>query len=500
MNAPSDDQILRAAERFGVELRGDDVTGLREKVTKNLETIERLEEIPIDSPEPVGQDRSWTRVNPGSAYDHNEIITECDVPPCGDGLLTGLELGLKDNIEVAGIPMTAASELLFDFVPNTDPPIVRRILKAGGRIVAKTNLDELGNAGQGTNGIGGPISNPTDRTRTAGGSSGGSAVAVATGKVDASLGTDTGGSVRIPAAYCGVVGLKPSFGLVPMTGIVENTLVQDHVGQMASDVETVARVLEAIAGSHPSDPASVKASARQSFQDEGYLTAVEEAPSPGELTVGVIEESFDGPCRSAVVDRTRAAIDRLVDAGVTTRSVSVPHYEYGVPVKNGLSYPANAAVWRDCALPYRRGERVRATGDHRAELPHRIASSGSDLNEDLQAKIIAGALMMTDRSGRDYIRAHAGRDRLRSEFRSALSGVDVLLTPTMPDIAPPVEENPPDYDYGWNTRHPNIVQIPALTLPCRTGDDPPIGLQILGALDEDATVLGAASTFESVLV
>jgi Asp-tRNA(Asn)/Glu-tRNA(Gln) amidotransferase A subunit family amidase len=243
----------------------------------------------------------------------------------------------------------------------------------------------------------------------------------------------------------------------------------------------------------------VQASARPSYQDRGYLAAVEESPSPDDLTVGVIEESFGGPCRSAVVDETRDAIDRLVDTGVTTRSVSIPHYEYGVPVKNGLSYPANAAVWRDCALPYRRGERVRSTGDHRAELPHRIASSGADLNEDLQAKILAGALMMTDRSGRDYVRAHAGRDRLRSEFKSALSEVDVLLTPTMPDVAPPIKENPPDYDYGWNTRHPNIVQLPALTLPSGTVDDLPVDLQVIGSLDDDATVLGAASTIQSVL-
>lgn len=496
METPTSERLREAADRIDLAMREGELPTLRERVAENLGSLERLDEL-SDEPS-AAPDRTWERVEASDAYAHNEVITDCRVPPTSEhGPLTSLDVGVKDNIEVAGVPMTAASDLLEGFVPRRDAPVVDRILAAGGRVVAKTNLDELGNAGLGANGLGGPITNPADETRTAGGSSGGSAVAVATGAVDAALGTDTGGSVRIPAAYCGVVGMKPSYGLVPRTGVVENTYCQDHVGPLAGDVETTARLLEAVAGKHLSDPTSLQAAGRTCSEVGGYVSAVSDPPAPSDLTVGVLVEGLAGPCSEAVVAATRRSIDRLADAGASVCSVSIADYEYGVPIKSGFSYVANALTYRDRWVPYRRGGGVRTSGDYRMELARRDAEAGRSLNEDFKAKVLTGALLLADDATRALSLAHAGRVAFRREFDRVLSTVDVLITPTMPDVAPPVESTQSG-DYGWNVRHANIVGFPALTLPNGTVNDLPIGLQILGALDDDATVLGAARAFETL--
>lgn len=499
MQRVSEGRILSIAEQYNVNLDEHEVGEIRSRVEENLRSVTEVETIPTESAEAAVSDRWWCQVAPHSRYENNEVITECRIASSTDGLLSDITLGVKDNIAVGGIPMTGASAILNGYIPPYDAPVIERLLAAGATITAKTNLDEFGNAGLGSNAWGGNITNPSDPTRTAGGSSGGSAAAVANNEVDAAIGTDTGGSVRIPAAYCGVIGLKPSYGLIPMSGVLENTAIQDHLGFVAKSVETTGRLLDAAAGTDPKDPGSLRAAGREGYEIGGYLDAVASSSNLYEITIGVIAESLSDVRNPAVRDRTQAAIDRLQDNGITVKERSIPHYDLGIPIKNGLSYPANAAFWRSGGLPYRQGGGVHPYGDVREELTYRSRTASGHLNQDLKAKIITGGVMIEDFQGQHYAKARAGKERLKEEFEEALAGVDALVTPTMPDIAPPLDNCPPSYDYGRNVRHANITQLPAVTLPNGTIEGLPIGLQLMGTRYDDGLLLAVADQMLPVL-
>lgn len=489
MQEVSEATIRELARQIDLPIENEELEELRTEVRAKLDAVESVAELAKSPTVPTYDEREWDWAD-SSENEYNEIIVNCSVPALNeDGILESYEVGVKDNVEVGGVPMTWGTSVVDEFVPKEDAPAVNRLLENGATVVAKTNLDAFGNAGLGTNGYRGAITNPYDAERTAGGSSGGSAVATATGTVDLAIGTDTGGSVRIPAAYCGVVGMKPSHGSIPLTGVVENTYVQDHVGVFATGVRDVARALEAMAGTHSDDPASLQAAGEPGYASEGYLDAVTDPPELDDVAVGVIDESL-ADCRNRrVAARTRNAVELLREAGARTERVTVPNYRYGDAVKGGLSYPANAACWRDRFIPFRRGGS--ANFDVPVELAERL-SANEGINIDLKAKILAGAHVNIRQNGRPFVDAQSAREQLRTEFRAALSDVDVLLTPTMPDVAPRVEECPPQYDYGQNVRHANVVGIPAITLPNGTVDGLPIGLQLMAGRFNDDTLLGVA--------
>ena len=237
MRNPSVSELRELGSVYRIRVGDDDGDRLKELVGETLDGLANLDEFAFGETAPGGE-RTWREP---SSNPNNAVITACDVPPApdADGSLDGLEIGVKDNIAVAGVPLTAGSEPLTSLIPAHDATAIERLRRAGARITAKTNLDEFASGGRATSHYG-RITNPFDESRIAGGSSGGSAVAVANGRVDAALGTDTGGSVRVPAAMCGLVGVKPTYGLVPLTGVIENTYTLDHVGPLTSDVDTAA--------------------------------------------------------------------------------------------------------------------------------------------------------------------------------------------------------------------------------------------------------------------
>lgn len=492
----STDELIELAETYNLEVGDEEVDDIQEEVNGFLDGLDEIFELPIDRSEPEIGERSWRQGDDP----YNAISTRCSVPPTTDhsDLLGDVRVGIKDIITVAGVPMQCASRLMRGYVPTKDATVVRRLRAAGASITAKTNLDEFASCARGTTADVGPIRNPHDDSHTAGGSSGGSAAAVAAGETDVSIGTDTGGSIRMPAALCGVVGFKPTYGLVPHSGVVENTYTQDFVGPIASSVADAALVLEAIAGPDESDPASMSAAGRDDYSVGGYVDAVSEAPDPSDLTVGVLKEGFGEGVDDDIGDRVLAAIDALEDAGASVRPASVDTYDYVNTVKNAISLGEFADHWLAGGAPYRRGGHI-DEGYQRA-LASRMAADSAELGYYYKSKVLAGAHIREELLGAPYVRAQRARDYIRDDFDEALADVDVLALPTMPGIAPRIEDAAdPGFTYGRNTRQANVTGYPAITIPSGTVSNLPVGLQLLAGPFEDAALAGTAATVESVL-
>lgn len=463
-------------------------------------------------------ERTWSEGND----EHNAIRVSCHVPPSPDhdGTLDGVTVGVKDLIAVAGVPMQCGSSVMEGHVPASDATVVQRLLDAGVTVTAKTTMDEFAGGGRGRT-VRGLVRNPRDSGRIAGGSSGGSGAAVAADLVDVSLGTDTGGSTRKPAAFCGVVGLKPTYGLVPLTGVVENTYTLDHVGQIGDSVSDVAAVLDAIAGADEADLASMQATGEAaqrategSFRVDtagnpgGYVESVSDAPPLSEFRIGVATQGLTDDMNSTVADRHAAGVDALVDAGATTVDVELPYLDATKHVKNLISYTELAGFWRDRGAPIRRGGRVHP-GD-RLSFARRADTATCELNNFYRSRILAGAQLVSAHDARHYVRAQAARATIRDELADRLADVDVIVTPTVPALAPTIERvRSPDFDYdgldsafgyGRYTKIANVTGVPAITVSNEVEPGPAVGMQLLGSRFDDRTLLSAARRVAETLL
>lgn len=490
MRKLSTEELTELGTAFGIQVDDVEAESITQEVNSMLDALDTLERLAV-SPSRTVSERSWQLP---SDNPYNSVVLDCEVEPEGDadGLLAGRRIGVKDIIAVAGIPMQGGSAVMRGFVPAVDAPVVSRLLSEGAVVTAKTNLDELAASARGTTGFDGPITNPADPARTAGGSSGGSAAAVSAERVDIAIGTDTGGSIRIPAAFCGVVGYKPTYGLIPLTGIMENTYTQDHVGPLANTITEAALFLEATVGADHDDPASLQAAGRTDYSVGGYQEAVEDPPSISSVQLGVLKEGFGAGVADTIESRTRAAIDTVEDAGAQVQTVSVPEFEFGKAIKNVLSFTELAAHWRDGGAVYRRGGV--SDESYQATLADRIEASSAELGGFYKSKLLAGARIIDGHAGRPYTRAQAGREVVRDAVDNALAEVDALVLPTVPDVAPRIEDaDDPGFDYARNTRLANVTRLPAISIPNGEVNELPVGLQLLGGAFEDARLLGIAA-------
>ncbi|ELY54509.1 amidase family protein, partial [Natronolimnohabitans innermongolicus] len=303
LRPPTEDDLRELAESLHLDLTADELEFFAEMIEQRTEAYETVRSYD-PTPRLGGGERRerthGTRV-PDSENPHNAWVSACYVAGDDGGDLDGMDVAIKDNVCVAGVEMTCGSQVVEGYVPDVDATIVTRLLEAGADIVGKSNMDDFAMTSTGYSAFG-PITNPHDDERLAGGSSGGSAVLVATDDVDAAIGTDQGGSVRTPAALCGIVGHKPTYGLVPYTGCVGLAHAIDHPGPMAGDVETTARVLSEIAGSNERDlrkPSSVPVEPYHERLD-GDAEA---------LSIGLLQEGFDRPdADEGVTERIRGSL------------------------------------------------------------------------------------------------------------------------------------------------------------------------------------------------
>src|SRR5712692_3339850 len=423
----SDDDVAQIASGYGLHLGDADIASFRALASGLLtsyDEVERLHE--ASQPEPPS--REWRRPpdaeNPlGAWYVTAEIQTRQDGP------LAGRRIAVKDNIAVAGIPMMNGSATVEGFVPRRDATVVARLLDSGAVIAGKAVCENLCFSGGSHTAATGPVRNPWDLARSAGGSSSGSAALVAAGHADLALGGDQGGSIRIPASYCGVVGHKPTHGLVPYTGAfpIENTL--DHLGPITRTVRDAAVLLGVLAGSDGLDPRQ-----RQVPPPADYL-AVLDAGAAG-LRLGVVEEGFaiPGLSQPEVDEAVRAAVGVLAAAGAEVTPVSIPWHRDGMHVWNviatdgvvgqmidGNGYGMNSAGLYDPELiaHYGRGRR-----EHADELP-----------ETVKMVVLCGRYAIDRGDGRYYAMARNLAVELAAAYDAALAGLDALVMPTLPIVA-----------------------------------------------------------------
>jgi aspartyl-tRNA(Asn)/glutamyl-tRNA(Gln) amidotransferase subunit A len=405
------------------------------------------------------------------------------------GPLAGVGIGLKDLLVTRGLETTAASKILGGWIPPYDGTVVARLRAAGAVILGKLNLDEFA-MGSSTESSGArPCRNPWDRERVPGGSSGGSAAAVAAGLCAAALGTDTGGSIRQPASMCGVVGLKPTYGRVSRYGVIAYASSLDQVGPMARTVEDVALLLEVIAGFDPRDATSI----------DQPVPAYRELLAGGleGLTVGIPDEYGGDGVDAEVAGAVEQAIDALKGLGASVARISLPHTRYALPAYY-LIAPAEASSNLARYDGVRYGQRAEA-----ADLldMYRV-TRGRGFGAEVKRRIMLGTYAL--RSGyydAYYKKAQKVRALIARDFDDAFAKVDLIASPVAPTPAFRIGEKTADpmamYLSDVFTLSCNLAGLPGLSVPCgfsKTGL--PIGLQLIGRALDEPTVLRAAAAYE----
>jgi aspartyl-tRNA(Asn)/glutamyl-tRNA(Gln) amidotransferase subunit A len=406
------------------------------------------------------------------------------------GRLAGLPVAIKDNLVTRGVRTTCAAGVLADYMPPYNATAVDRLLGAGAALAGKTNLDAFGMGSTSENSWFGAVRNPVDPGRVAGGSSGGSAAAVASGMALAALGTDTGGSVRQPAALCGICGIKPTYGRVSRYGLVAYASSLDQVGPMAHDVTDCALLLNVICGHDPQDSTT----AQMNVPD--HLVGLEEGVAG--MVLGVPSEYFGGGLDPEVEKLVRGAIDALKDQGARIEEVSLPHTDYAVAayyIVACAQASSNLARYDGVRFGSRRGG-----DDGLGDLYFRTRGEG--FGWEVKKRIMLGTYALS--SGyydAYYLKAMKARTLIRRDFDTAFEKVDALLGPTYPTPAPQLGEGLKDplsvYLADVYTIPASLAGLPALSVPCgQTREGLPVGLQIIGKPFYEPTILRVGRTLE----
>jgi amidase len=494
---PTPAEVRELAAKHHMNLTDEEVADFVAAIEDTLAGYERLDELSAPRPAVEYTDRD-PGYEPGPEEDPlNAFVRKCRVEGADDGPLAGYEVGLKDNIALAGIEMTAGSKLFDGFVPSIDATIVTRLLDAGATITGKLNMEDMAFSGSGELSATGPVLNPRDRDYIAGGSSSGSIAAVVNGDVDVAIGGDQGGSIRIPAAWSGGVGHKPTHTLVPYTGIIGLGYSFDHTGPMARTVEDCARVLDVLAGKDPNDP-------RQGAVSTGeYVEALSDDPS--DLTVGVLEEGFGHEQSEQGVDETvRDALNDFETMGAEVTEVSVPMHLDGLPIWNAVVMEETTALVRDEGIgKYGKGYYDAQFADWfgKARRAH-----ADDYLTTVKLTLVLGQYMSDEYRSHYYAKAkNLGRE-LAARYDDALAEVDVLALPTTPQTAHEHEEDLTRLEVIDralnmlpNTSPFDVTGHPAISVPAGTADGLPVGLMFVGGQFEDETVLRAAAAYEQTV-
>lgn len=404
------------------------------------------------------------------------------------GPLDGIPIGLKDVIAVRDQPLTASSRMLQNFVSPYDATVTRRLKDAGAVLWGRLSCDEFAMGSSNENSAFGPVANPWDLARVPGGSSGGSAAALAAGEAIATLGSDTGGSIRQPAALCGLVGLKPTYGLVSRYGLVAYASSLDQIGPFGRTTEDVALVLRAIAGHDPLDSTSFKA------EVPDYRTALA-GPAPRRL--GIPKEYFGAGLDPEIGAAVEAAVKFYRDRGCEVKEVSLPHTRYCLDAYYVIATAeASSNLARFDGVRY--GHRSKAATD---AIDLYAKSRAEGFGAEVKRRIILGTYVLS--SGyydAYYLRAQKVRTLIRRDFLQAFQEVDALLTPTSPvpafkrgEKADPLAM----YLLDVYTIGVNLAGLPAASVPCGfTRAGLPIGLQLIGQPFKEADLLTLAHTYE----
>ncbi|OUW17453.1 MAG: aspartyl/glutamyl-tRNA amidotransferase subunit A [Opitutales bacterium TMED158] len=440
------------------------------------------------------------RVGAFNSFDEAEAIAQAEASDARRkdgqtrGPLDGIPVGIKDVLAVKDQPLTCSSKILENFVSPYNATCIEKLQGSGAVLWGRLNMDEFAMGSSTENSAMGVTSNPWDLERIPGGSSGGSAAAVAAGEAIVTLGSDTGGSIRQPASHCGVVGLKPTYGRVSRYGLAAFASSLDQVGPMGRSVEDVAMLLQSISGHDERDSTSFEADVPD------YLAEIDRLKSK-KWTLGLPKEYFENAADAASMSAVQEAIDFYRDLGCEIKEVSLPHTEYAV-----ATYYIIATAEASSNLA--RYDGIRYT--HRAEkfdakdsVDIYRQSRAEGFGEEVKRRVILGTYVLS--SGyydAYYLKAQKTRALIRKDFESAFGEVDALLTPTSPTPAFKKGSHSDDplsmYLSDIYTISANLAGIPGMSVPCGYSDEMPVGLQILGKPFKEEEVLAIGSAFESV--
>jgi aspartyl-tRNA(Asn)/glutamyl-tRNA(Gln) amidotransferase subunit A len=407
------------------------------------------------------------------------------LPPLG-----GVPVGIKDVMVTRGVRTTAGSKILANYVPPYDCTAVARMEAAGAVVLGKLNCDEFAMGSSTENSAWHPVHNPRDLSRVPGGSSGGSAAAVAADMAVTTLGSDTGGSIRQPASFCGVVGLMPTYGRVSRYGLIAFASSLDHIGPLTKTVKDAAIVLQIIAGRDPMDSTSAEVPVPD------YIAELEK-PVAG-LKLGVAKEYFGEGLDSEIRQSVEAAIQKLAKLGCEIVPVSLPHTEYAIPTYYIVATAeASSNLARFDGVRY--GHRA---SDARtlSEMYRRTRDQG--FGAEVKRRIMLGTYALSaGYYDAYYLKAQKVRTLLVRDFEEAFKKVDAIVTPTSPTAAFKLGEKTSDplamYLADIFTVTADLVGIPGISIPCgETKEKLPIGLQILGKHFDESTILRVAHAYE----
>ncbi|WP_116901177.1 Asp-tRNA(Asn)/Glu-tRNA(Gln) amidotransferase subunit GatA [Thermaerobacter sp. PB12/4term] len=406
------------------------------------------------------------------------------------GPLAGVPVAIKDNLCIQGVPTTAASRLLAGYRPPYTATAVERLRRAGAVILGKTNMDEFAMGSSTENSAFRITRNPWDPQRVPGGSSGGSAAAVAAGEAPAALGSDTGGSIRQPAAFCGVVGLKPTYGRVSRYGLIAFASSLDQIGPLARDVTDAALLLEAIAGPDPADATSAPVPVT-AWRDA--LTGEVEG-----LRIGLPREFYGEAVEPPVAEAVRAAVERLVADGAVAEETSLPSAEHALPAYYLIATAeASSNLARYDGVRY--GFRAEA-----GDLAGMYLETRKNFGPEVKRRILLGTFALREGYYDAYYRkALQVRRLIKDDFDRLFATFDVLITPTSPVVAFPLGARTEDplamYAADICTLPVNLAGLPAVSVPCGFAGGLPVGLQIIGRPFAEDAVLRVAYAIEQRL-
>ncbi len=496
---PSRTDLQEIAKSFHMHLDDAEMTTMQSLVTGALASYDVVDTRAAHNP-PQAPARSH-QTPAGADNPLNGWYVTAEIPGSPSGPLAGKRVAIKDNIMVAGLPMMNGSRSVEGFLPVEDATVVTRVLDAGGTVAGKAVCEDLCFSGGSHTSANGPVRNPWDTTRSTGGSSSGCAALVASGAADMAIGGDQGGSVRMPASWCGIVGLKATHGLVPYTGGFPIEATVDHLGPMTRTVGDAALLLTAIAGPDGQDP-------RQGGAPTGidYTRGLDDGV--GGKRIGVLREGFAlaGLSEPEVDEAVRRAAQRFAELGAKVIEVSVPEHADAVHVWNVIA--TDGAVWqmlRGNAYGYGyRGHYSPELMDHYAQG---LEKNFDDVSRTVQFVALCGQYMLDEYHGTHYAKAQNLSLSIRAAYDLVLQDVDVLVMPTQPmraTVIPPADAPIDEYivralEMIGNTAPFDVTGHPAISVPAEVSDGRPVGMMIVGRHWDEAAVLTFARAYERLV-
>ncbi|BCF93290.1 MULTISPECIES: amidase [Paraburkholderia] len=492
---PTPAQLDEVAISLGIHLSEAQLAAYHTLLQPNFDAYDVIDAMPdyvprVTYPRTPGYRPSAEENRYGAWY------VKSEVKGAPTGKLAGKTVALKDNVCLAGVPMMNGASTLEGYVPDVDATIVTRLLDAGATIVGKATCEYFCFSGGSHTSAPAPVHNPRKMGYSAGGSSSGSAALVAAGEVDLAIGGDQGGSIRMPASYCGIYGMKPTHGLVPYTGVMPIELTIDHTGPMTATVTDNALMLEVLAGPDGLDPRQYAGQTAKPYSDlmkEGVRG----------LKIGVVKEGFGWPQSLAESDaKVRAAADHFAELGAKVSEVSIPMHRVGPSIWLPIAAEgATQQMMKDNGHGFNwKGLYVTGMVDYHAGWHERA----DELSETLKITMVLGEYFIRHYRGHFYAKAQNLSRQLTAAYDAAFADYDLLLMPTLPLTATPLPKPGASveevvtraFEMLPNTCPFDCTGHPAMSVPCGTVDGLPVGMMLIGKHWDEATIYRGAYAFE----